>query len=124
MGSAGGDPMTAFGRPTAEELLEAVREFLTEDVMPATDGRVRYHARVAANVVAMVERELADNGTVAARQQERLRALGVEDEAALAAAIRDGEFDDRIDALASELRASAEDRLAVTNPGYTAPPSE
>lgn len=116
--------MTAFGRPTAEELLEAVREFLTEDVMPATDGRVRYHARVAANVVAMVERELADNGTVAARQQERFRALGVEDEAALAAAIRDGEFDDRIDALASELRASAEDRLAVTNPGYTAPPSE
>jgi len=111
--------MTAFGRPTAEELLDAVREFLTEDVMAATEGRLRFHARVAANVLAMVERELADNGAVGAAQRERLRELGVDDEAALAAAIRRGEYDGRFDALATALRASAADRLAVTNPGYT-----
>ncbi len=47
------------GRPTARELLAAVREYLLDDVLPATEGRVSFHARVAANVVAMVERELA-----------------------------------------------------------------
>jgi aminoglycoside phosphotransferase (APT) family kinase protein len=47
-----------FGRPTASELLEAVREFLLGSVMPATTGQLAFHARVAANVVAIVAREL------------------------------------------------------------------
>jgi aminoglycoside phosphotransferase (APT) family kinase protein len=46
------------GRPTASELLEAVREYLTGSVMPATTGQVAFHARVAANVLAIVAREL------------------------------------------------------------------
>jgi aminoglycoside phosphotransferase (APT) family kinase protein len=47
-----------YGRPTASELLEAVRDFLTGTVMPATSGQVAFHARVAANVLAIVGREL------------------------------------------------------------------
>jgi aminoglycoside phosphotransferase (APT) family kinase protein len=47
-----------FGRPTASELLDAVREFLTDQVMPATAGQIAFHARVAANVLAVVAREL------------------------------------------------------------------
>jgi aminoglycoside phosphotransferase (APT) family kinase protein len=46
------------GRPTASELLDAVRDFLTDQVMPATDGQLAFHARVAANVLAIVAREL------------------------------------------------------------------
>jgi aminoglycoside phosphotransferase (APT) family kinase protein len=46
------------GRPTASELLEAVREFLTGQVMPATSGQLAFHARVAANVLGIVLREL------------------------------------------------------------------
>jgi aminoglycoside phosphotransferase (APT) family kinase protein len=46
------------GRPTASELLEAVREYLTGSVMPATTGQVAFHARVAANALAIVAREL------------------------------------------------------------------
>ncbi len=47
-----------YGRPTASELLDAVSEFLTGDVMPATTGQVAFHARVAANVLAIIAREL------------------------------------------------------------------
>jgi hypothetical protein len=47
------------GRPTARELLEAVRGFLADDVMVNTSGRLSFHARVAANMIAIVERELA-----------------------------------------------------------------
>jgi aminoglycoside phosphotransferase (APT) family kinase protein len=51
------------GRPTARELLDAVRGFLAEDVMVNTTGRLSFHARVAANMLAIVERELAHPGT-------------------------------------------------------------
>jgi aminoglycoside phosphotransferase (APT) family kinase protein len=50
------------GRPTAREMLDAVRGFLTEDVMVNTTGRLSFHARVAANMLATVERELAQPG--------------------------------------------------------------
>jgi aminoglycoside phosphotransferase (APT) family kinase protein len=53
------DTPGVHGRPTARELLEAVRGYLSDDVMPGTKGRLSFHARVAANVIAIVERELA-----------------------------------------------------------------
>ncbi len=46
------------GRPTASELVEAVREYLMGSVLPATTGQVAFHARVAANALAIVAREL------------------------------------------------------------------
>src|SRR5262249_17335155 len=45
-------------RPTALELLAAVRGFLERDVVPVLDGPRRFHALVAANVLAIVAREL------------------------------------------------------------------
>ncbi len=46
------------GRPTASELLDAVQGFLTGEVMSSTGGQVAFHARVAANALAIVAREL------------------------------------------------------------------
>ena len=45
--------------PDLAGLVEAVREFLEGDVAAATTGRVHFHARVATNVLRIVERELA-----------------------------------------------------------------
>jgi aminoglycoside phosphotransferase (APT) family kinase protein len=47
-----------YGRPTATELLEAVREYLLRSVLPQTSGQLSFHARVAANALAIVTREL------------------------------------------------------------------
>jgi hypothetical protein len=47
-----------YGRPTAPELLEAVREYLLGSVLPQTAGQLSFHARVAANAIAIVAREL------------------------------------------------------------------
>jgi hypothetical protein len=46
-------------RPNVPELLAAVRAFLEGDVVPNMTGRRRFHALVAANVLAIAERELA-----------------------------------------------------------------
>jgi hypothetical protein len=100
-----------YGRPTAAELVAAVADFLDNDVRNATDGQVSFHARVAANVLRIVERELLDD-----RAAPDL--LGYPDETALAAAIRAGDLDDRAADVLPCLRALVRHRLAVAHPGY------
>ena len=104
--------------PNAIELLEAVREWIDREVVPATDGRLRFHARVASNVLAMVEREIELGPSQTAAHAERLARLGVADDAELAAAIRDRRFDDRGEELRSLLAEMVADKLAVANPRY------
>jgi hypothetical protein len=104
--------------PDAMQLLDAVREWIDRELIPATDGRVRFHARVASNVLGMVHRELELGAGQERAHLDRLARLGVADDAALAAAIRRREFDDRHDELVALLTATVRDKLAVANPGY------
>jgi hypothetical protein len=107
------------GRPTAAELVAAVAEFLETDLREALgpDGRladvgsVGFHARVAANVLRTVERELRDE-TLAPEL------LGFPEERALSAAIRRGELDGRGPELLPVLQSLVRHRLAVAHPGY------
>ncbi len=109
-------PQAPFGRPTAGELVEAVREYLDSAVMEGNEGSARFEARVARNALAVVERELALGPAVASCHAARVRALGAADDTALAAAIRTGAYDDRWDEVAGALAASARDQLLVANP--------
>jgi hypothetical protein len=104
--------------PTAKQLIEAVREFLEGDVKGATEGRVQFHARVAANVLGIVERELELGAPQASRHAAGLERLGLEDDAALAGALREGRLDDRLAEAARFVRQTVEDKLRVANPRY------
>jgi hypothetical protein len=104
--------------PDAAQLVQAVREFLERDVLPATAGRVRFHARVAVNVLGIVERELTLGPEQEARHRQRLARLGCTDDAELARAIREGRLDDRLDEVTEVVRAAVADKLAVANPRY------
>ena len=73
--------------PSAAQLVQAVREWLDRDVVSATTGRLKFHARVASNVLAIVERELELGPEQADAHRARLDALGVADEAELAAQV-------------------------------------
>lgn len=102
--------------PSAAELVTAVREFLESDVMPAVEGRVRFHTRVAINVLGMVAREIELGPAQAAEHAARLAELGVADEAELAAAVRAGSCDET--ALVAALTAAVRAKLEVANPAY------
>jgi len=104
--------------PSAAGLVEAVREFLEAELTGETEGRLRFLARVAANALGMVERELAAAPTHAARHRAGLAALGVADERALAAAIRGGALDDRLAQVTAFVATTVADKLAVANPRY------
>jgi hypothetical protein len=106
------------GRPSADELLEALKEWLERDVAAVDDARVAFHARVAVNIVEMVRREHALAGDVDARHAEMLASFGVADEAELAASIRNGDHDADLDGVLERLRPTVEDKVRVANPRY------
>jgi hypothetical protein len=88
-----------------------VRAATGPDSRLADVGALTFHARVAANVLRIVERELGQVGPEPGL-------LGFQAEQALAEAIRQGDFDDRGSELEPALRALVRHRLDVAHPGY------
>ena len=63
-------------RPTAPELLDAVREFIATELLPTVgDARLRFRTLVAANLLDMLRRELALEPALLRAEWERLAAL-------------------------------------------------
>jgi hypothetical protein len=112
--------MTDSRYPSAAQLAEAVEGFLREEVMPALEGRLHFQTLVAANVMAILGRELTDGPQVAAEHAEALASLGIADDEALVAAIRSGDMDGRIGELLDALRPSVEANLKIANPKHLA----
>lgn len=94
-------------RPTAAELVEATREFLEREVLPASgDDRLRFRTRVAINALAIAQRELE------AGKEDTLSTAEV---AELARRIRAGDVPDGALAL---LKRHVAAKLRVASPGY------
>jgi aminoglycoside phosphotransferase (APT) family kinase protein len=106
-----------FGRPTAAELVEAVREYLDGLMERSADG-AGFEARVARNALGIAERELRFGPALVAAHATRLAALGCADDTELAAALRSGALDGELDSVAPILAAAARDQLLVANPTY------
>jgi hypothetical protein len=115
--------------PTPDELLEVVARYLTEVAMPLLPPAAAFHARVAANAVNVVRRQIALGPAQDAAELERLQALlgpqGVpagDDLAAANRALADAIAQGRVDTASPELLAhlwqTTLDRLAVDQPGY------
>jgi len=129
-------------RPTVHELLEALGRFLDEEIVPGTEGRKQFLARVAANVARLVDRELASEEPQLDDEWRRLRGIpglvagGAEPTgrvalrraiaaatADLAGRIRSGEVDvegPRRAAVLDHLRRTVREKLVVSNPAWIA----
>jgi hypothetical protein len=110
-----------YDRPDALELIDAVGDFLAEEVMGAVDGQLAFHVRVAANALRIAARELRAAPESAAAHAKRLARFGCADDRELVAAIRSGALDERYAELGSELRRMVWDKIQVTNPRYVSP---
>ena len=122
-------------RPDAAELLEAVAEYLFAELRPEAPREQRFKVLVAANICAVVGRELKA-GEAPDREDLQLfgELLGEEVQPAddpdalseqargsaakLAQRLRSGELDDRLDELAPRLAEHVRRKLDVARPGY------
>ena len=120
-------------RPTAEELAEALREFLEEEILPdLEDPQIQYRTQVAMNALSILERELAQEEKLLEEEHKRLvRLLGKdlttpgsleelkdrvgELNGELAGHIRSGEAPE---GTFEHLMRTVTDKLQVVNPHY------
>lgn len=117
----------AQDRPTQAELLAAVAEFLRDEAVPALDRSapgLAFQLRVAANALAILERESRLGPAADAREHRRLVQLlgrdGTLDDLnrALAAELRAGTRDETDAALLAHLEATVADKIAIANPRW------
>ena len=127
-------------RPTAVELVDAVRHYLEAELLPTlTDARQRFQTLVAANVLAVAGRELAGEEEQLREEWDLLAGLlgadGLRPEgltalrqavrqanSRLCERVRAGDFDGPGDfrALSGKLRVLAVRKLEVASPRYLA----
>jgi hypothetical protein len=110
--------------PSPDDLLAAVAGYLREQALPQLSGQAAFHARVAANALDIVRRQLALSPAADAAEAARLAALlGVQGSLdglnrLLCQRIRNGDLDLHTPGLAAHLWRVTLDKLAVDQPGY------
>ena len=122
-------------RPTYDELLEAIERFMDEEVVPNLEGARGFHARVAANALRTVRRELVAEDEQFGAEWAGLDALlgpGERPESRAGVregvAVRNAELCERIrhgdadsgqfgEAVREHVWRAVRDKLSVSNPG-------
>ena len=112
-------------QPKINELVSSVKSSLEEVAMPELKGRAAFHARVATNVMAIIEREI-ELGTNAdaeenLRLENLLRSNGSTDELnrTLCQKIRAREVGPSTPGLSEHLWQTTLDKLAINQPTYS-----
>lgn len=112
-------------KPSAGELLQALKTFLSETAAPNLTGHAAFHARVAVNVVGILERELALWPQEAAQAHIRLKALTGQDgdlptlTRLLCQAVRDGRIALDDPGLEAHLWQVTRAKVNIDQPGYS-----
>ena len=93
-------------RPAAPELIEAVFEFLSGELLPTIDDhRLRFRTLVAMNALGIARREL----------EAGEEGMGENELRELARRIREGDVDETLQA---RLKEHVAEKLRVSNPAY------
>jgi hypothetical protein len=112
-------------QPSMLELVDAVRAFIEQRAMPELKGHTAFHARVAANALGIVSRELKLGPGANEQERKRLMALlgheGSLEELnrELCKDIRAGKIGLETKGLADHLDLMIRDKIAIDQPGYS-----
>jgi hypothetical protein len=111
-------------QPSMLELVSAVRDFIEQRAMPELKGHTAFHARVAANALGIVARELEHGSAAAEAEGARLAALLGHDggltalNRELCARIRAGEIGFDTPGFSDHLAQTTHDKVAIDQPNY------
>lgn len=107
------------------ELVTAVRNFLETKAMPELKGHTAFHARVAANALGIVARELERGTKSGDAELQRLKSLLNRDGSLeelnrdLCAQIRSDNLDIASPALEQHLELTTLDKVSIDQPNYS-----
>jgi hypothetical protein len=110
--------------PKPEELIEAVADFLRNDIAPQISGHQAFKLRVSINALDLVSRQLRlEQGSDAAEAARLSQLLGMQGSLGelnklLADRIAKGELDLQTPGLARHLWQTTMEKLAVDQPSY------
>jgi Domain of unknown function (DUF6285) len=110
--------------PTPTELINAVADFLRNEIAPAIKGHNAFKLRVGINALDLVTRQLAlEEGSDAAEAVRLTRLLGLQGSLgdlnrALSDGIANGKVDLQTPGLSHHLWQTTMDKLAVDQPNY------
>lgn len=112
-------PDTRFpaGQTSLREMMTALAEWNTGEVMPKAKGRALFQSRIAANLLEQLQREAQMGREFAMRARGRLQDLKLRPDQ-LNDGLADGSLDWRSPDLLDHLRLSAMERLLIDQPRY------
>ncbi|MEM6411904.1 MAG: DUF6285 domain-containing protein [Pseudomonadota bacterium] len=113
--------------PSLAELVDAVKAFVDDTAAPNLTGHAAFHARVASNVLATIQRELYQGPTAEEDEKARLLLLtkATETESldtlnrSLCRSIRVGEMTPATPGLIDHLKSTAIAQLNIDQPRYS-----
>ena len=111
-------------KPDIADLMQAVQDFVGEEIAPRLSGHAAFSARVAGNVLALMQRELDLGPRFRAAEQARLEALLNETgtlevlNRILCDKIAKGAFGPEDEALMDHLKRATMGKLAIDQPTY------
>jgi aminoglycoside phosphotransferase (APT) family kinase protein len=110
--------------PRIDELVKSVRDFLRNDVMGSTEGRIQFMARVAGNSLDVVLRDGTLGPAARAAERARLETMFGQGDLTdlrwrLVNGLRDGSIALDAPGLAEHLRATVVNQVAIDQPRYS-----
>jgi hypothetical protein len=112
-------------QPSILEIVEVVRTFIEQRAMPELKGHTAFHARVAANALGIVARQLAQGEEAAAVEREGLIALLGHDgdlealNREFCSKIRSGAITLETPGFADHLIKTTKDKVRIDQPTYS-----
>ncbi len=119
------ESLTTTDIPRSDELLASVSEFLRDDISETSKGRTKFLARVAANSLDIIGRELVLGAQHRQREHDRLRSFYQSDADSsslrwrLCEDIRNGVVDLSDKTLQAHLRHTVANQVAIDQPKYS-----
>ena len=107
-----------YDAPSAIELIQAVEDCITDEIMPALNGANKWKLRIAANALKIAMREIQEGNSRKDDLQTIFSDLDAVDATDLSKKIQSGDYDDKFEILHETLLAIVTMKLDVANPDY------
>ena len=107
-----------YDAPSAQELVEAVKFFISEELLDEVPSTQKLKLRIASNVLAIAGREIENYEIDKQSFENFLSSLNMGSERELSLALRNGDFDNNLGTILTKLMPIIEIKLLVANPAY------